>query len=585
MKQASFGLPAWADIPPRAYPAYRWLLAQLEKGGIHVLSHAEARNVGAPLFEVQITEGAGESWPGRNQGQYRIESHSGKLVLDATGRGIRAGLGEIATHILHQAYHRDPVASSTVPSIARGNHWAVRCPPEFWEQEHSFSRLDFLASLGFDTICLEGFGLSSSMEFLVDEHHPGIWESKARPLLEQLQRDGWFTVLVLPVQLDMGMPKEKKTSTPPCRMIPEQRRRMLHRFEAILSGMNGFDAIGMAVSDWPRCSCAVCEKTSFEEEVAYYLRAFMAVMKRHTPGAECWILPDGASWNLLQEIRAEFPDAVRILVPFVQDPDEQIEFEGHQPEAGLQIDLSHPGRLEWFDPAAFDILRVDWDQEGPPDLLSVSFGDVERYSLQLLSLMQLLWERDDQGASLDDHLHRISLPIEQWQDLPAWKAINREIGQAIHQGTAMEISSQSDLWNLVNLDRKTENNGNHSSISILIGQRASFLPDLSETLLCSLQRLELDRVLDPIIHQILALPEGRPLDSKDYEDTAGLVIALADFLSHPLIEKCYEKHEQRVLENLRDRLSLLVSEIRNRRVWDHGSVPDFDQWLDSHEER
>ena len=44
-------------------------------------------------------------------------------------------------------------------------------------------------------------------------------------------------------------------------------------------------------------------------------------------------------------------------------------------------------------------------------------------------------------------------------------------------------------------------------------------------------------------------------------------------------------HEQRVLENLRDSLSLLVSEIRNRRVWDHGAVPDLDQWLGNPEEK
>lgn len=588
MKQAAIGIPDPALITRRAQGAYRWLLAQLEKNGTQVLSHAEAQRAGAPRFDLQAADnGDGFSADG-NPDDYRIEIQPGRLILNARGKGIRAGLGEITSHILRQAHHPDTDVHSAVSSVSRCRHWALRCSPENWEMENFQARLDFLASLGFDTICLDGFQFSSSLNLLRDEQQAGGWEVQAQSLLNRLEQDGWFTVLVLPVQLDMGMPRggqARPSWTPPCRMIPEQRRRMLHRFEAILSSLHSFDAIGIAVNDWPRCDCPVCEKSSFEEEAAYYLRAFTAVMKRHAPGCECWILPDGASWNLLQEIRTEFPDAVKVLVPFIQDPDEPAEFEGHQPEAGLQIDLSHPGKLEWLDPLAFETLRLDWDQEGPPGLLLVSLGEVERFPLQLLSLLRLLWEREDEGSSFEDFLFRLSLPLDQWWELPAWKSINQEIGQAIHKGSGADSSLQSIFSDLPALHQvEASFDGKQPSVS-LNGQRQAFLPDLYESLLCSLQRLQMDHILDPIIHQILSLPEGRPLESRDYKDTVGLVIALSDFLSHPLLENCYEKHEQRVLENLRDSLSLLVSEIRNRRVWDHGAVPDLDQWLGNPEEK
>ncbi len=441
----------------------------------------------------------------------------------------------------------------------------IRLPPSQWKADDFSQRIELLASWGFNAVLLDAFDLPLVEPFHKDEDHPASWEAMLAEVAEQLHGQGWWTMAVVPVQLDLGRPDSsgKGLDEPiPCRQTPLHRRRILHRFESILKNMRGFHAIGIAVSEWPRCQCEACRRVTFEEESAYYLRAFSAVMKRYARDHEFWALPDAPSFSLLQEIRAEVPSSARFLVE-PQDPELKSGLLPAQSEEGMILDMSIPHQHEWLDTHQFAGLLHDWEQESEPRLLVAEMGNTSQFPLSLVSFLRLAWQTSAGGVLPEALLYRLTLPKEQWKEWQEWKGYNL--------GTKKRIRDHTPLSTRKTAETKAAPLGPGAS---------SFQPDLASTLRNTHQRLDLEERISPLLKRVLEIPEGIPLESQCLVMMAEIQAELTDLAGDEMARKILEEVELRALENLRDKISLLLSETRAGTTWSVADVPDLHLWIE-----
>jgi len=441
----------------------------------------------------------------------------------------------------------------------------VRLPPPLWNSEDLPQRVDFLASWGFNAILLDAFDLPRLDPFHKDEDQPAPWEKRLAAVSEWLHGLGWWVMAVVPVQLDLGIqfPRNPDLDEPiPCRLAPLHRRRILHRFESILRSMQGLNAIGIAVSEWPRCQCSSCQHVTFEEESAYYLRAFSAVMKRYARDLEFWVLPDPPSFSLLQEIRAEVPSGARFLVG-PQDPEQKGGLLPSQTEEGLILDLSIPSRYEWLDTDQHKQILLDWEQEDEPCLLVAEVGNAPRFPLGLASFMRLVWRKQTGEPLPEVWLYRLVLPEEQWKDWRKWKDLNLYTHKRIH-----EHELPADINSII-FKEMPDGTG-----------KPSFQPDLTTALWKSHQRLDLEDRVRPLLRSVTSIPEGVPLESHLLSRMIDIHSGLTELAGDDTVRKTLEVLELRVLENLRDRIGLLLSESRAGAIWRKSDIPDLGVWLE-----
>jgi hypothetical protein len=473
-------------------------------------------------------------------------TEAGPSVSSLAGNSLTAGLGGEAV---------EPRTS------LRG----IRMPPLLWQSDDLPQRLEFLASWGFNAILLDAFNLPLIDPFHRDEDHPASWEENLAIIAERLQNQGWWVMAVVPVQLDLGYQNHSKSELDepiPCRQAPLHRRRILHRFESILKGVRGLHAMGIAVSAWPRCRCGSCERVTFEEEAAYYLRAFSAVMKRYARDLEFWVLPDSPSFNLLQEIRAGVPSSARFLVE-PQEPGHKGSLLPAQTEEGMILDLSTPSRYEWLDTHTFDELLRDWEQENEPRLLAAEVGGSSRFPLGLVSFMRLAWQTRMGGPLPEALLYRLVLHDEPWRDWRKWRDLNLATMKRV-QERHLPASS-------------TNSRSEEIPLEIIC---PSIQPGLAAALRRTHQRLDLEDRIKPLLEFVVEIPEGVPIDSHLLSKMVEVQSILTDLAEDPAVHQILEVLELRVLENLRDRIGLLVSEGRAGTTWKMAGVPDLNLWLE-----
>ncbi len=441
----------------------------------------------------------------------------------------------------------------------------IRLPPQLWNSSDLLQRSEFLRSWGFNALILDVVDLPLVEPFHQDEDRPAHWEEKIAEVAEELQNLGWWVMAVLPVQLDLGNQNPGKPlvdESIPCRQAPLHRRRILHRFETILKGMRGLDALGIAVNEWPRCRCATCTRITFEEESAYYLRAFNAVMKRYAKDLEFWILPDSPSFSLLQEIRAEVPSTARFLVG-PQDPEQKGGLVSSQAEEGLAIDLSISTRYEWLNTDLYNEILLNWEQEAEPRLLVAEADNSPRFCLNLASFMRLAWQTRAGGTLPEAWLYRLVLPEAQWKDWRKWRELNLL--------TLARIQRTGKVSQPLDIDAgKTIGGSGYSP----------FQPDLPDTLYRTHVRLDLEDRIRPLLAIVYGLPEGIPLDWHQIPELTKVLITLSDLLQEEWVRSNLEIFELRTLENLHDRISLLLSESRAGSVWRRADVPDLITWYE-----
>lgn len=441
----------------------------------------------------------------------------------------------------------------------------IRLPPQLWNSNDLPLRAEFLKSWGFNALILDAIDQPLIEPFHQDEDRPASWEKSLAEVSERLQSLGWWVMGVVPVQLDLGPqgPRNSELVEPiPCRQSPLHRRRILHRFESILKGMRGLEAIGIAVCEWPRCQCTSCKRITFEEEAAYYLRAFSAVMKRYASGLEFWVLPDSSSFGLLQEIRAEVPSGARFLVG-PQDPEQKGGLLPLQTEEGLVLDLSIPSWYEWLDTSKHSGLLLDWEQEDEPRLLAAEVGNTSRFPVGLASLMYLAWRTHTGGPFPEAWLYRLLLPEDQWGEWMKWKNLNLLTRKRIHDhGLRMDS---------VPIELAKKNRGDGDS---------PFRPDLPTALRKTHERLDLEDCIRPLLKTISDLPEGVPIDSSRMPELMEFLSTLSDLTVDDSKRTVLDAFELRILENLRDRISLLLSESRAGSVWTTADIPDLNTWYE-----
>jgi hypothetical protein len=441
----------------------------------------------------------------------------------------------------------------------------IRMPPLLWQSDDLPQRLEFLASWGFNAILLDALNLPLIDPFHRDEDHPASWEENLANIAERLQNQGWWVMAVVPVQLDLGRQDHVMTGLDepiPCRQAPLHRRRILHRFESILKGLRGLHAMGIAVSEWPRCRCGSCERVTFEEEAAYYLRAFSAVMKRYARDLEFWVLPDSPSFGLLQEIRAEVPSNARFLVE-PQESGQKGSLMPTQTEEGMILNFSIPSRYECLDTHTFDELLRDWEQENEPRLLAAEVGGASRFPLGLVSFMRLAWQTRMGGPLPEALLYRLVLHDEQSRDWRKWRDLNLVTIKRVHERHLSALRNTSMSEEL-----------------LLVTESPSIQPDLVSAIRKTHQRLDLEDRMRPLLKYVAEIPEGVPIDSHLLSKVVEVQSILTDLADDPVVPQILEVLELRALENLRDRINLLVSEGRAGATWRMADVPDLNLWLE-----
>jgi hypothetical protein len=285
-------------------------------------------------------------------------------------------------------------------------------------------------------------------------------------------------------------------------------------------------------------------------------------MKRYAKDLEFWILPDPQSFALLQEIRSEVPSSARFLVG-PQDPGQMGGLLPAQTEEGLILDLSTPSRYEWLDTHQFTGLLREWELENEPRLLAAEVGVNSHLPLSLAAFMRLAWQTQAGGQLPEALIYRLVLPTAQWEGWRAWRDLNQGVARRIHERTPLTSG----------LDQTVQ------SVPGIAGQ-ASFEPSLALALRRTLERLDLEDLLRPLLRRVTAIPEGIPLEAHHLGELVEIQSALADLAEDPLARETLEALELRAMENLRDRISLLLSEARAGVVWSAADVPDLRVWLE-----
>jgi len=596
MRQPLFGLPPIESIPRSAHSAYRRLEAEIRRAGWEVTGPEAADRAGGlslhlaatypgprGLAEIGAMTTSSGSFEIRKRGPGGIEIHHHK-GLSVAFEEVRRQFVAITQAGVQEAFHE-------VRSVPRVPLRGVRVGPGFWNQPTLSYKLEDYLALGFNAVLVDLLDLPITGPRLQDEGRAAEWESKACRVLESLVRKGWWTMAILPTDLDLGSsqtPEGRFHEKPFCRLQPSSRRRLLHRFESLARRLPAVAAIGFSIADWGRCECRLCRQTSSEEEAAYYLRAYSAVMKRHCPAGELWFLPDPFYWERLLEIRSQIPAEANSVIPAAEDSRQLAKTLQWLPRVrhldpvereGEAIEVASPFEGGWLDPERFAAILSRWEQDRPPRLATVRIEPDEPQPVGLAAFVGLAWQRWMKEVESEEWVYRFVLPPEEWSTWAEWREKNETVRRAFsatrnrtdEPGVALRDSEEK---------RKVSAGSQVSALAELAQscdcRTATSKMNLPFSLSMAARRWLGERALLPILDRVDRIPDGVALTHAVLSEVLDLHDDLDAFLRSDDIE-CFSSSEKRCLENLEIFLSLLVTEWRIRGTWKRNEVPDL--WI------
>jgi hypothetical protein len=229
----------------------------------------------------------------------------------------------------------------------------------------------------------------------------------------------------------------------------------------------------------------------------------------------------------------------------------------------LILDLSLSSPYEWLNPHQFTDLLRDWEQEGEPRLLAAEVGDSKRFPLSLAAFMRLAGRTQNWGLLPEAALYRMALSEEQWGAWGEWKHRNVRLAKRMREHPSEPGNTSPEMEN-----------------TPPTRPSSPFQPDLATALERTRIRLDLEDRVKPLLQRVMEIPVGIPLESHQLGELVEIHSALTDLAGDGLAQTTLEPLELRVLENLRDRIGLLLSEARAGLVWSPREVPDLHLWLE-----
>lgn len=594
MKQSVFGLPPFATIPKSASPAYRRLMTTLRGAGWNVLPTPEARVLGYPFLDLEHAHFPTEPWgeEGESSDAFELKLTPGEGVLLRYDRSLSLGLEEIrrqfvAVHVERVQEHLRPMRWRPKVPLR-----AVRIDREACLRKSIFYDLEKYAGFGINAVLIDALDPPSTNGALADESRSAGWESRLRHTLEGLGKRALWRMPVLPFELDLASErpgKDKALESPLCRQGPRGRRRLLHRFESLIRLFPQVEAVGLTVADWDRCPCDLCRKISFQEEVAYYLRGYFAVLKRYAPETALWILPDENSWEALQEVGPQVPEGVRWLYVSESEQSAIERMEWGRAADGIQFALHSGMRGGFLDTTVFRRLDSAIGTEREPQL-AVAMGDFSGVPpVQFAAFLRSIWEIDGETQDLEEWLYRLALPSTEWRNWKSWKADNELLkrcwtapprngegrmsaptngAQRPRNGQPVRDSQKIDGPFLRSRVAEVAQRNGRTPYALSPG------PHLIHDLVASANRWLAESEIASILSRLDAMPEAAPIDGK----LTGMIADLRDGLNE-FLESSYrlqfEIEELRGLESLRDHLALLLGKERRREIWNKNDLPEL----------
>ncbi|MCA9411870.1 MAG: hypothetical protein KC944_11720 [Candidatus Omnitrophica bacterium] len=490
------------------------------------------------------------------------------LILETTQEGpilrykpgtLSFGLDEIGNQleeILNPAYRAGWEPFRLERRITVGG---LRIGPELWNSEDFRERLALLSSLGIDSLALDIVHSPNTYESVEEETQRGEWLEAIVPKIERVQALGISPILNFPIQLDLS-PSDTKGGGPFCRQEPSGRRQIIHRFENLIQAIPEIGGVGFVITDWGRCRCNLCQEISFEEEAAYYLRAFAAVLQRHRPGLSRWAFPDEISQQGLLEIQSQIPPDTKMVAPHRHRASMVWrigEDRGRGDEDGEVYSLDSRLDGDFFRSDRVFELLDRWENLSPPHSF---FGDLHGCSqipVNTLSLIPLFWTGDFPGRDWEKWILRRMLPLEERESWEYWRETNQRMLDSVTRPSASLQNLHPGLLTVKSSDQKSTRQF-----------------DLPQSLSSVANRLRLDEELKSIEESLGRIPEGERIHGElayDMQGIAGRVYSLL----HPQQPLELEASERRCLESLSDYLNLLLSDGRNRMVWSADQLPSL----------
>lgn len=589
MEQSCLGLPRVETVPRSAQGSYRALEAEVRRAGWQVVGNFEAEEWKQPSARIEphLPRMAPYGAEGtlRVEGAFELEPGPNRVLRVRHHRGLSHAFQEVRRQFLLNTVRGGTFRWTAMTAVPRVPLRAVRFSPDSWRSPEFRARLDHLSALGFNAVAVDAIPIPRISPDLRDEAHAAEWERPLAELIRELNREGWWTLVFLPIELDLGLAPgcaETHFGAPLCRQVPANRRRMLHRFETVVRHLCEARAIGFAITDWRRCACPQCRVVPFEEEAAYYLRAYSAVLKRFAPETEMWVAPDSLSWGLLQEIRAEIPITARFLVSSCAEGRSAPRMETPQPEEGVQIDLVTSSGEDWFEIDRYRCLAAEWDQEMPPCLLVANLPDSPWLPARLAPLTQLAFRRLAPEGGEEQIVFQLALSTDEWPDWRVWRDRNRAIAGLFAtfggDSSVRPYSPESGLapgipvrWmeHVETLSRGTRMNGqSHSPWGL----------SLPEALQKGAVRWRAESRVREVLADLGGIVPEAPLEWELLRRLGFLSERMASVLEDPLLVESLDSAERRSLENLRDYLSVLLSEPGHGRVWRPVDLPELVVW-------
>jgi hypothetical protein len=513
------------------------------------------------------------------------------------GKGLPMALDEIGRQFISMVASGKELSWQSARFLPLVPLRAARLSPSGWCCEDLDDITESLSSYGFNALLLDALEFPVTSPLLRDEAHLNQWERRLGPQVERLTRHGWWIMIVLPIQLDLGLPGKpapEYREPPLCLQSPESRRRMLHRIETIVRALPSADAVGFVLTDWLRCSCPSCQRVPFEEEAAYLLRAYSAVMNRYARSHEMWVLPDAITWSLLQEIQSGIPPTVRVLAPVSSatptDPalgrtELPATVEPTPIEDGFFVDLAADPSFSRFSTTEFRQIASKWEELGIPRLASAGLGDHEHWPAGLAGFFDLVWSVEGRGFNKERLLYQLLLPQDEWRRWKDWRDRNQALGEIMDHltGRASDfLGTGSTPAPVRPLERHLAGllaRANGLFHLNGIGEKGVFPRlHLPSTLRRSAQRWWTEERLRPLFARIAGLGEESTFGPSFTRE----IIQIAEYLDGLLTKDppcaCLADFERSSLEDLAAGLSLTLSEQPARESGNQLSLPDLSLW-------
>lgn len=446
-----------------------------------------------------------------------------------------------------------PAAGLEPRSLQRG----VRLGEDLWGSEDLTEHLELFASLGVNTVALDAVRSPYTLESVGEEDAPGEWIERIEPRIRRIHGRGMSPILNLPIQLDLH-PSDTapigRTQELFCRMRPSGKRLTIHRFENLIRLIPPVSGVGFVISNWGRCRCDLCEAASFEEEAAYYLRAFTAVLQRHAPGTEVWAFPDEVSIAGLREIQSQIPPDTRFVVPYGAPCAE--DREGSGDEEGEVFSLSRRIDSDLFLWKRIQETIDRWENDRTPRAVFADLHAVSWIPLNIVSLLPLFFRSVHPEVDLEEWAYRRMLPESEWTNWKEWRDRVKTVSASLTSSEGPGI--QPFQWRAVGEGSEQP----HPALN------------LPRALDRAARRIQTDARLDEIEGELNRIPPGERIQgqlAQTIQNLIGSIRMLLHSLPDPLLEDC----ERHALENLADSLNLLLSDGGGRLRWNREELPDL----------